>query len=227
MTVVRIVPAGDSAILLELEERIDERVNARVIGIAESLQRQAIAGVRDIVPTYRSVAVYFDPLRTDQQVLVESLEGEAARQDDVTLGSAVVHRVPVCYGGEFGPDLAAVADFAGIAEADAVAIHSGATYRVFMLGFMPGFAYMGVLDPRIAAPRRLTPRARVAAGSVGIAGPQTGIYPMDAPGGWQLIGRTPLRPFDPARANPFLVKAGDSVEFYPITRGEFDGWPSA
>ncbi len=223
---MRIVPAGDSTLLLELDDRIDERVNARVIEIAESLQRQPVAGVRDVVPTYRSVAVYFEPLKTDQQALVQRLQAEAARDDEVALARTAPHRVPVCYGGDLGPDLAAVAEFAGITEADAIAIHVGTTYRVFMLGFVPGFAYMGVLDRRIAAPRHLTPRPRVAAGSVGIAGTQTGIYPIETPGGWQLIGRTPLRPFDPLKASPFLLKAGDSVEFYPITRSEYDGWRS-
>ena len=109
-----------------------------------------------------------------------------------------------------------------MSEADVVAIHSGANYRVFMLGFVPGFAYMGILDARIAAPRHSTPRVRVPRGSVGIAGAQTGIYPAETPGGWQLIGRTPARPFDPSRAEPFLLTAGNAVQFYPIERGEFD-----
>jgi len=133
----------------------------------------------------------------------------------------------VCYGGEGGPDLADVAAFAKLSEADVVRVHMDAAYRVFMLGFVTGFAYLGTVDPRIAAPRRHTPRLKVPIGSVGIAGAQTGIYPAVTPGGWQLIGRTPLKPFDPNRPEPFLMRAGDTVRFYPITQAEYDAWPSA
>ena len=201
----RIVPAGDAALMVEFEERIDPEVNARAIAVAEAIQAAAIAGVRDIVPTYRSVAVYFDPLRTDHDALTDCLEGAAAVP---SAPAAVAERVsvliPVCYGGEFGPDLAGVAAFADVTEDEVVRVHVGRTYRVFMLGFVPGFAYLGIVDQRIAMPRHATPRVRVPAGSVGIAGVQTGIYPAETPGGWQLIGRTPLKPFDPARADPFL-----------------------
>src|SRR5205807_6022806 len=120
--------------------------------------------------------------------------------------------IPVCYGGELGPDLANVAAFAAMSEDDVVALHTGRTYRVFMLGFVAGFAYMGIVDARIAMARHSTPRVRVPLGSVGIAGEQTGIYPAETPGGWQLIGRTPVKPFDPARAEPFLLKAGDAAQ---------------
>ncbi|MGE5245076.1 MAG: 5-oxoprolinase subunit PxpB [Betaproteobacteria bacterium] len=218
----RIVTAGDSVLIVEFEERIDPAVNARAIALAESVQAAAIRGVRDVVPTYRSVAVYFDPLRTDYDALVRRLEREVA-----AAGSGIVHErppidIPVCYGGEFGPDLAAVAAFAHLGESEVVALHAGATYRVFMLGFVPGFAYMGVVDDRIAIPRHSTPRVRVPALSVGIAGVQTGIYPAETPGGWQLVGRTPLAPFDAGRPEPFLLKAGDAVRFRPIDRGEYD-----
>jgi inhibitor of KinA len=133
-------------------------------------------------------------------------------------------RIPVCYDAELGPDLAAVASFAGVSEADVVRVHTGATYRVFMLGFVPGFAYLGTVDERIAMPRRAAPRVRVPAGSVGIAGAQTGVYPAETPGGWQLIGRTPLKPFDPLREDPFLMKSGDAVQFFAIDRAEYDRW---
>jgi inhibitor of KinA len=133
-------------------------------------------------------------------------------------------RIPVCYGGDLGPDLASVASFAGMQEDDVVSAHAATTYRVFMLGFVPGFAYLGIVDERIAMPRHSTPRVRVPLGSVGIAGVQTGVYPAETPGGWQLIGRTPVKPFEPSRENPFLMKAGDSVQFYPIDRNEYDRW---
>lgn len=218
----RIVPAGDSSLIVEFEERIDAAVNARTIACADAIQSANIVGVRDVVPTYRSVAVYFDPLRTDGDQLMERLAHEAEHADAPAAVTAPPVRIPVCYGGEFGPDLASVAAFAGMPEAEVVRVHSGATYRVFMLGFVPGFAYLGLVDDRIAVPRHSTPRVRVPMGSVGIAGIQTGIYPAETPGGWQLIGRTPVKPFDAARPQPFLLKAGDAVQFYPIERAEFE-----
>jgi inhibitor of KinA len=218
----RIVAAGDSALIVEFEERIDSEVNARAVALAERLHDDPVAGVRDVVPTYRSVAVYFDPLRTAHDALMARLEREAAAHMPVARPAHDVLRLPVCYGGEFGPDLAEVAAFGGVSETAAIDLHTGPTYHVFMLGFAPGLAYLGIVDERIAAPRRDTPRVRVPRGSVGIAGAQTGVYPSETPGGWQIIGRTPLLPFDLTRANPFLMKAGDAVRFDAIDRAEFD-----
>jgi KipI family sensor histidine kinase inhibitor len=218
----RTVSAGDSAIIVEFEERIDPRVNARAIAFAEALQAAHIAGVRDVVPTYRSVAIYYDPLRTDSRALMSQIEHAAGRPTPESSVARAPVRIPVCYGGELGPDLAGVAAFGKMSEDDVVVVHSAPTYRVFMLGFVPGFAYLGIVDDRIAMPRHSSPRVRVPLGSVGIAGVQTGIYPAETPGGWQLIGRTPIKPFDPAREQPFLMKAGDSVQFYPIDRAEYD-----
>ena len=222
MSHCRIVPAGDSALIVEFEERIDPAINARAIALADSLQAAAIAGVRDVVPTYRSVAVFFDPLRTNYDTLLERIERDAGRPAPDAARQAEPLRIPVCYGGDLGPDLGAVAAFGGISADEVIALHASATYRVFMLGFVPGFAYMGIVDARIAAPRHSTPRVRVPAGSVGIAGVQTGIYPAETPGGWQLIGRTPVKPFDANRAQPFLMKAGDAVRFYAIDRAEYE-----
>ena len=212
----RVVHAGDSVVVAELEDRVDERVNGRAVRLASAIARADLRGVRDIVPTYRSVAVYYDPLRIDFARLSDllTLEAAAAGVDDASRRhhrSPV--RVPVRYGGADGPDLAAVAAFANVSEAEVIARHTARVYRVFMMGFLPGFPYMGTVDPTIAAPRRASPRLRVPSGSVGIAGSQTGIYPVESPGGWQLIGRTPLRPFDLSRADPFLLEAGDDVEF--------------
>ena len=218
----RIVAAGDSAVVLEFEERIDPDVNARAVQVAEAIQAAGLPGVRDVVPTYRSVAVYFDPLRTEFDALARCLEREAAaaRPESAAAGAPV--RIPVCYGGTFGPDLGAVAAFAGLGEADVVRLHKQPTYRVFMMGFVPGFTYLGPVNPRIAAPRRPTPRVRVPAGSVGIAGLQTGMYPSETPGGWQLVGRTPVRTFDLSRRDPFLLKAGDAVQFYEVAPADWD-----
>jgi len=215
---VTILAAGDSALVVELEERIDVVVNARAIALADAVQSAALAGVRDVVPTYRTVTVYFDPLRTDYPALVRRIEAELMHPTPASAAPRPVIRIPVCYGGELGPDLPEVAAFASAGEDEVIRLHSSAIYRVFMLGFVAGFAYMGIVDARIAAPRRAIPRVRVPIGSVGIAGVQTGIYPAETPGGWQLIGRTPIKPFDPRRAQPFLMRPGDAVQFYAIDR---------
>jgi KipI family sensor histidine kinase inhibitor len=206
--------AGDSALILELEPRIDEAVNARAIAIARAVKRAAIAGVRDVVSTYRSVAVCFDPLQTRLEAVTAALERAAA--DEILVDSPRLVEVPVVYGGDAGPDLVDVARATGMTTTEVVRRHTAVTYRVFMLGFVPGFAYLGVVDESIAAPRRSTPRARVPAGSVGIAGRQTGIYPQESPGGWQIVGRTRVRPFDAVRTPQFLVEAGDGVRFAAV-----------
>jgi inhibitor of KinA len=223
----RVLPAGDAALIVEFEDAIDPAVNARAIAIGDRVRAAAYPGVRDVVPTYRSVAVYFDPLTTDSGGLHQLLHREAAHEGPAADRSRAPVRVPVCYGGDLGPDLESVAQYAGLAREEVIRLHASGVYRVFMLGFVPGFAYMGALDPRIAAPRLDTPRVRVPAGSVGIAGAQTGIYPTATPGGWRLIGRTPVRPFDAARTPPFLFAAGDTVQFYPIDRSAYDAWRGA
>ena len=213
--------AGDSGMLLELEEAIDARVNARAIAIAAAIRSEALVGVRDVVSTYRTVAVHFDPLRVDLEAVHEAMAraSTAAAASDVT-GKSV--DVPVQYGGDVGPDLLEVAQFANLSRQAAIGVHSDTPYRVFMLGFLPGFAYMGSVDATIAMPRRETPRVRVPAGSVGIAGQQTGVYPRESPGGWRLIGRTNAQVFDANRAEPCLFAPGDVVRFTPADRLEFD-----
>jgi KipI family sensor histidine kinase inhibitor len=215
--------AGDSALLLELgtgsaaQRVIDREVNRRVIAAAAIVREGAIPGVRDVVSTFASVAVFFDPLSTDVAAvaaLLHQAAGQGAGVQDQ--GSGRVIEVPVVYGGEFGPDLDAVASLAGCSADTVVDRHAGRAYRVFMLGFLPGFAYMADVDSTIAAPRRATPRLRVPAGSVGIAGPQTAVYPRDSPGGWQIIGRTSLDVFDANRTPPALFAPGDTVRFVPV-----------
>jgi len=222
MKPVRIVPAGDAALVAEFEERIDAAVNAGAIGFAEALRRCAVHGVRDIVPTFRSVAVYFDPLATDVDQLTGQMREVAAGSDESGPAPTARIEVPVCYEPEFGPDLMDVARFAALSSDAVIAAHTGQDYRVFMLGFVPGFAYLGIVDGRIAAPRRAVPRLKVPAGSVGIAGRQTGVYPQSTPGGWNIIGRTPLRMVSFDSPEPALLKAGDTVRFQAIDRGTFD-----
>ena len=216
----RIVHAGDSALVVEFEERIDALVNACAVGVAESIQAARLPGVRDVTSAYRAVTVYLDPLRTDLDGLTRRLEQAASQPPPKLVRAASPLCIPVCYGGAFGPDLGGVAAYAGLSEAEVIARHWAPVYRVFMMGFVPGFTYLGPVDSQIAAPRRATPRVRVPAGSIGIAGLQTGIYPSETPGGWQLIGRTPVKTFDLARSAPFLLKAGDSVQFYPVEERE-------
>jgi KipI family sensor histidine kinase inhibitor len=210
--VAGIKEAGDSALLLELEPVIDAAVNARAIAIATAVRDDLLAGVRDVVPTFRSVAVYFDPLITDARDVQASLE--RALNAPVTTGEGRLVEIPVEYGGQWGPDLADVASFAGEKTETVVRRHTERQYRVFMLGFLPGFAYLGPVDPSIAAPRRPTPRDRVRAGSVGIAGGQTAVYPLDSPGGWQIIGHTATRMFDADQWPAALLAPGDSVRFH-------------
>ena len=212
----QIVSAGDAALIVKFVERIDPLVNARAIALADRLRAAAPAGVQDVVPTFRSVAVYFNPLLTDHNRLLDEVRRLAAADLDSDAQSREPIEIPVHYGGTFGPDLADVAQFANTTEAEVVRLHTATTYRVFMLGFVPGFAYMGTVDRRIAAPRRQTPRTAVPAGSVGIAGPQTGIYPSAMPGGWQLIGRTAIKPFDLSRADASLFSPGDTVRFVAV-----------
>jgi inhibitor of KinA len=214
----RIVPSGDSTVVVEFEARIDPAVNVRSIRLADAVRVSGLAGIRDVVPTFCSVAIFFDPLRTSYQPLVEWLERQAGVPANSIADLPAPIEVPVCYGGDLGPDLSSVAARANVSPEEVAAIHASVTYRVFMLGFAPGFAYLGILDERIRVPRHATPRIRVPRGAVGIADAQTGIYPVDTPGGWQIIGRTPVRPFDVSRKEPFLFKPGDAVRFVPIDR---------
>jgi inhibitor of KinA len=216
----RISRVGEETWLVELEPRLDVAINDRVLTIADRLQRSALHGVRDIVPAYASVAVHTDPDRVDAAGLTEVLEallGAGAT-------AAVPHRthdIPVCYAPEYGLDLDAVSRASKCAPDEVVTRHARVEYRVFMLGFLPGFPYLGLVDERIAVARRPTPRPAVPAGSVGIAGRQTGIYPTESPGGWQIIGRTPVRLFDVAADALPLLRPGDRVRFVPIDAARF------
>ena len=215
--IVRITDAGDSALRVELEDRIDPRVNAAAVALAEGIREGCGASIRDAVIGYSTVTIYFDPLAVEAGWLEREVRAAA---DRVEPGEAAANRmieVPVCYGGEFGPDLEEVAAFGRCSTEEVIRLHAGTEYRVYMVGFVPGFAYMGIVDPRIAAPRRAAPRAAVPAGAVGIAGGQTGIYPLSTPGGWNIIGRTALKPYDPTRPQPFLFRAGDRVRFTPVS----------
>ena len=209
-------PCGDAMLLVELEAVIDPVINERAIVLAERLRNRRPRGVRDIAPGYSTLGVHYDPLQTDLAALEAAIADEFASLASLdAIGGREVIEIPVHYGGAGGPDLDAVAAHTGCSTAEVIERHSRQTYRVYMLGFVPGFAYMGRVDPAIAMPRRRVPRERVPAGSVGIAGLQTGVYPVDSPGGWQLIGHTRTVMFDANRDRPSLLAAGDLVRFVP------------
>ncbi len=219
---VQIKPVGDCGVLIELGNSISEAVNLKVMELNRKINQLSLEEILETVPAFCSVLVFYDPLKTDYDAvskvlfqLSESLEATAGA------GGKLVE-IPVCYGGSFGPDISFVAEHGNITQEEVVRIHSGRDYRIFMLGFLPGFPYLGGMDERIFTPRLKTPRTRILAGSVGIGGEQTGIYPMDSPGGWQLIGRTPYRLFKPEEAGKPLYEAGDSIRFVPISQEEFE-----
>lgn len=216
----RLLAAGDCALVVEYGSGIDARVNARVRRLEAVLAALAHRGIVETVPTYRSLMVHYDPLVLSRSDLERILADAGAQPVDAALSAPRTVEIPVAYGGEAGPDLADVAAHNGLGEEEVVAIHASVDYLVFMLGFMPGFPYLGGLSPRIATPRLTTPRTVVPAGSVGIAGQQTGIYPTESPGGWRLVGRTPVRLFDSSRTPPVLFEAGDCVRFIPVAPAE-------
>lgn len=226
MSGVRIVALGDSALAVQFEARIAPEVNAQATACAAAIGAMRIAGVRDVVPAFRSVTVYFDPLITDADQLARTLHEFAAYSWGPPSGGPGAHprtiEIPVCYDPDFAPDLDDVCRVAGLGASDVIALHAATVYRVYMLGFVPGFAYLGLVDPRIAAPRRPVPRTAVARGSVGIAGSQTGVYPRQTAGGWNIIGRTPLAMVSSDLDRPARLAAGDNVRFRPIDRSEFN-----
>jgi KipI family sensor histidine kinase inhibitor len=216
----RIVPVGDAAVLVELGETVDPATNAAVLALDARLRAAAWPGVVECVPTYRSLLVHYDPDALDGAELIARLRaldlGHAGPPPEGRLWT-----VPVAYGGEHGIDLEAVAARHGLTPEQVVALHSAPTYRVYMVGFIPGFTYLGGLDPRLATPRREDPRARTPAGTVSIGGIQAGIASLEAPSGWHLLGRTPVRTFDPERDPPFLLEPGDRVRFRAIEPAAF------
>lgn len=216
---LQILPHGDRAVTVVFPPEISPEVNRRVLALCAALERAQRSGIVSCVPAYHTLLVEYDPLlMTYEEVLacLRALPDADAREE---AGRTV--SIPVCYGGEFGPDLGLVAAHSGLTPEEVIARHSGGSYRVYMLGFRPGFPYLGGLDSRLATPRLATPRPRIEAGSVGIAGDQTGIYPEASPGGWNIIGRTPLSLFDERRASA-LLRPGDMLRFVPVSREGYE-----
>ncbi|NJE07924.1 5-oxoprolinase subunit PxpB [Thermococcus sp. M39] len=212
-------PAGDSALVIIFGDRIDEGINKKVHAVANAIEKASPDWLIEVVPTYTSIYVYYDPLKLSYQEALDAIKPFLSAEPKEEKPRIV--EIPTVYGGEFGPDIEFVAQHNGLTIDDVIEIHSKPLYRVYMLGFTPGFAYLGGMDERIATPRLEKPRLKVPAGSVGIAGKQTGIYPIESPGGWRLIGRTPLRLFTPEKDPPTLLQPGDYVKFVPISEEEF------
>ena len=213
----KFLAAGDRAIVVELGDEISIECNRRVHSLHKAIEREAPPGVVDLIPTYRSLLVEYDPTHISFADMRDRLIDIRGGADDATVDDATVVHLPVLYGGEYGPDLEFVAQNAGMEINEVVDLHSGVEYPVYMMGFTPGFPYLGGMSERIATPRLSTPRGVIPAGSVGIAESQTGVYPIESPGGWRLIGRTPLRLFDVTRTPPSLIDAGDCVRFAPLS----------
>jgi KipI family sensor histidine kinase inhibitor len=217
---LRYLSAGDRALVVEFGDRIDRAVSERVLRLDMMIRSSPPVGIVETVPTFRSLAIYYDPLLTSRGELQRAIGPLLDRGHNPRAGARLWH-VPVCYEGEFAPDLAEVARLTGLAPNDVVALHSGTRFHVYMLGFLPGFPYMGDLPAQLELPRRADPRLRVPAGSISIATSLTAIYPYESPGGWHLIGATPIGMFDPERPEPALFAPGDAVSFQPIDPAAF------
>ncbi len=232
---VNFIPLGEAAVLVEMGKAIEPAVHCRVKALADYLDQNPFPGMIEYVAAFTSVTVFYDPVavklscancsgedkRTAFETVVAILRDLIAGQGSVPENEPKVVEIPVCYGGEFGPDLEYVAEHNKLSTEEVVSIHSGGRYLVYMIGFAPGFPYLGGLDERLATPRRQSPRMEIPARTVGIAGMQTGVYPIATPGGWQLIGRTPLELFRPNDDPPSLLQAGDIVKFRPISLKEY------
>ena len=226
---VQLLPLGDAAVVVQFGESISLDIHLAIQALDAYLAQQPFVGLRECVPAFTTLTVYYDPWLVSEQGrflpferVCEILQQRLLAAPAAPFGDALATvEIPVCYGGDLGPDLEAVARHTSLTPTEVIVRHTSPTYLVHMIGFAPGFPYLGGLDARLATPRRAEPRALVPAGAVGIAGLQTGIYSLPTPGGWQLIGRTPLRLFDPGAAEPSLLHAGQHLRFVPIGEAEF------
>jgi len=218
----RILPAGDQAVLIEFGAEINPAINRLVQAFTQKANKHRIPGIGDLVPSYCTLLVYYDPLSLSFSRVASWAEEVLSSGPGESDSFQTVKEVAVCYGGAFGPDISFVAKHNGISVEEVIQIHTSQPYLVYVVGFVPGFAAMGIVPQKIQAPRLPNPRTRVPGGSVGIGGQQTGIYALESPGGWQLIGRTPLTLFDLNRTPPSYFQAGDYARFYPISEEEFE-----
>ena len=218
---IRILTAGDSALLIEFGKDINPETNRKITALVQLMREQHIEGIVDVIPAFCSLLINYDPRVLSYEELKERMAHLLKMETKTEATRKRIFEIPVCYGGEYGPDIENIAEHAGLSVEEVIKIHSSKDYLIYMLGFLPGFTYLGGLDERIHTPRLASPRLKIRAGSVGIGGSQTGIYPLDSPGGWQLMGMTPVRTYDPERQTPILVEAGDYIRFIPIDEEEF------
>ncbi len=219
---MQIFPLGDSAFQVKLGTAISPDTLQKIRSLMQLLEESEIEGITELVPSYTDIIIHYQPLVIDFKLLVSQIKKMAA---EIKPNSAVDYktvRIPVLYGETFGKDLPHVCQHSGLNKEQVINRHCEASYLVYMLGFTPGFCYLGGMDKAIATPRKEVPDSKILSGSVGIAGEQTGIYPIESPGGWQIIGRTPLRLFKPEKDEPFLLEAGNVLEFYPINKDEYE-----
>ena len=215
---------GDRSLLVELGDEISPEVNRRVREFYVILLGNPIEGLLEIVPAYRSLLIIYNPLKLDLVMIKNRMEDLQKKIGEIKIPEPKKLEIPVVYGGEYGPDMEWVARYHNIRVEEVIQLHTGTTYQVYMIGFMPGFPYMGELPEGLATPRRETPRTVIPQGSVAIAQRQTGIYPVESPGGWQILGRTPLKLFNPLHSPPTLLEMGDLVKFFSIGEKEFKQW---
>ena len=221
-TELRLSPSGDLALVASFGNEISETLNTKVRSLMLALEKIKVPGIVEMTPTYCSLMIHYNPLTIGYDALCDQVRQVLGALDEIELPEPKVIEIPTLYGGEYGPDLEFVASHNGLTPEQVIEIHASRSYRIYMLGFTPGFPYLGGMDERIATPRLETPRTKIAGGSVGIAGAQTGIYPIDSPGGWQIIGRTPLALYDPDSEEPILLKAGEYIRFIPIDQATYD-----
>jgi inhibitor of KinA len=225
--------AGDRGFIVEFGQKIDPDINKKVRAMTDVLNKNTPVGITEIIPTYRSVLLVYDPVLTTPAKFTDVIKNMAVNftnleiesGSEIRSGSKIEHgtvvEIPVCYGGDFGPDIKNVEKASGLDREEVIKLHSAPEYLIYMVGFTPGFPFLGGLNEKLFTPRLETPRMAVPKGSVGIANDQTGMYPIQSPGGWQIIGRTSLNLFDPYRKNPFLYKAGDKIRFIPVSKEKF------
>jgi len=219
---IRILTEGDSSVLIEFGKEISPEINRKITATVQMMKEQHIEGVVDMIPAFCSLLINYDPRVISFYELKKRLEHLVKLDAKAGKNRKKIYEIPVCYGGEYGPDMENIAKNAGLTEEEVIKIHSSRDYLIYMLGFLPGFCYLGGLDERIHTPRLANPRIKINAGSVGIGGSQTGIYPLDSPGGWQLMGMTPVKTYDPDREIPILVEAGDYIRFVPVDEAEYN-----
>lgn len=214
-------PLGDTALRIEFGKEISEGLNKKIRKFMVGLAKQPLAGMVEYVPTYTTLTIFYNPIQVTYEEIKQKLIELTKTLETIDIPPAKVYEIPTLYGCDAGPDLGDVAKYNRLTESDVINIHSSREYLIYMMGFVPGFPYLGGMDSSIATPRLEKPRVTIPAGSVGIAGSQTGIYPLETPGGWRIIGLTPAPLYDVERDEPILLSAGNYVKFVPITQEQF------